>query len=150
MPNVDRTFDYNHPRLDNGQYNKASIIHYMNFDRFESLEHLDEGTFTLMFHRIYTDVYLDTPEILNNKKDRLNLFQLLFDWEEFYDIAYKQAIENSNIFDNFDHVDKDIKLLYTISDNHVGKILEQTMNVLQEDVKKEIRRLKMQKITDQK
>ena len=59
-----------HPNLDYDHFSEAVEIHLKQQDRFDELDFLDKGVCGLMFAKIYTEVYLDTPQILDDKPPR--------------------------------------------------------------------------------
>lgn len=104
----------------------------------------DDDTLDLIFpaiRRVWGKIFVDPPQILKEKK--LELFQLLFDIDDFinYLLDIMPKVKTSLI--EFDKLDRTAETLILIVDNYIAGLLEATRN--REDIQQEIRDLRISK-----
>lgn len=120
-------------------------LHLFEIDAFSgSFYPEDDDTLDLIFpaiRRVWGKVFSDPPQILKEKK--LELFQLLFDIDDFvgYLIEIMPKVKTSLI--EFDKLDRTAETLVLIVDNYIAGLLEATRN--REDIQMEIRDLRIVK-----
>jgi hypothetical protein len=83
--------------------------------------------------RVYSLMFIDTPPIFSNDPDRLELFKLSFDLDEFVKYLHDIVIDKSDVLDFFENLDVRSEFLMLVVQNYVsGKIkLTRTNNVKQ-------------------
>jgi len=104
----------------------------------------DDDTLDLIFpaiRRVWGKVFVDPPQILKEKK--LELFQLLFDIDDFIDYLLDIIPKVKTSLIEFDKLDRTSETLILIVDNYIAGLLEATRN--REDIQMEIRNLRISK-----
>lgn len=104
----------------------------------------DDDTLDLIFpaiRRVWGKVFVDPPQILKDKK--LELFQLLFDIDDFIDYLLDIIPKVKTSLIEFDKLDRTSETLILIVDNYITGLLEATRN--REDIQQEIRDLRISK-----
>ncbi len=120
-------------------------LHLFEIDDFFGSFYLeDDDTLDLIFpaiRRVWGKIFVDPPQILKEKK--LELFQLLFDIDDFinYLLDIMPKVKTSLI--EFDKLDRTAETLILIVDNYIAGLLESTRN--REDIQQEIRDLRISK-----
>ena len=120
-------------------------LHLFESDEFSgSFYPEDDDTLDLIFpaiSRVWGKVFVDPPKLLKDKK--LELFQLLFDIDDFvgYLIEIMPKVKTSLI--EFDKLDRTAETLVLIVDNYIAGLLEATRN--RDDIQMEIRDLRIGK-----
>ena len=93
--------------------------------------------------RVYVKVYQEPPTIL--KGDKLQLYFLLFDIDEFLNYLLIIIQESRKSLEPFKHLDRTIETITLIVDNHIADLFDRSYN-FDGDVQQEIRDLKLKKI----
>lgn len=93
--------------------------------------------------RVFVKVYQDPPTIL--KGDKLQLYFLLFDIDEFLNYLLIIIQESKKSLEPFTHLDRTIETITLIVDNFIAKNFSLAYNCI--DIKQEIRDLKIKKIS---
>jgi hypothetical protein len=104
----------------------------------------DDDTLDLIFpaiRRVWGKVFVDPPQILKEKK--LELFQLLFDIDDFVDYLIEIIPKVKTSLIEFDKLDRTAETLVLIVDNYIAGLLEATRN--RDDIQMEIRDLRISK-----
>jgi len=104
----------------------------------------DDDTLDLVFpaiRRVWGKVFVDPPQILKEKK--LELFQLLFDIDDFIDYLLDIMPKVKTSLIEFDKLDRTAETLVLIVDNYIAGLLEATRN--RDDIQMEIRDLRISK-----
>lgn len=104
----------------------------------------DDDTLDLIFptiRRVWGKIFVDPPQILKDKK--LELFQLLFDIDDFIDYLVDIIPKVKTSLIEFDKLDRVAETLVLIVDNYIAGLLEATRN--REDIQQEIRDLRISK-----
>ena len=104
----------------------------------------DDKTLDLIFpaiRRAWAKVFVDPPALLKDKK--LELFQLLFDIDEFIEYLLEIMPKVKNSLIEFDSLDRTSETLVLIVDNYIAELLDATRNV--EDIQTQIRDLRIKK-----
>lgn len=119
---------------------------FKEFDNFFLYKDEDEVILLILptIRRIYHRIYICPPPILNNKKDKLELYQNMFIVSEFSDFLIKMIKENKKTLSNFKNIDKTIELLNLILEDYVSYLLN--ISLTTDDVKPKLRELKIKKI----
>lgn len=113
----------------------------------ESLYDGEEETGDLILpsvRRVFGKVFIQPPQILD--KDRLDLFRLYFNIDEFLDYLIETLKKTKNVLKEFPYLDQTSETLTLIVDNYIAELLHKTTNC--DDRKQEIRDLKINKITN--
>lgn len=110
------------------------------FSDFDS----DSLTYVLpSIRRVYSLMFIDIPPIFNNDPDRLELFKLSFDLDEFVKYLHDIVIDKSDVLDFFENLDVRSEFLMLVVQNYVsGKIKLTRTN----DVKFLLREFKLKKL----
>ena len=120
-------------------------LHLFESDEFsDSFYPEDDDTPDLVFpaiRRVWGKVFVDPPKILKDKK--LELFQLLFDIDDFVDYLIKIMPKVKTSLIEFDKLDRTAETLVLIVDNYIAGLLEVTRN--RDDIQQEIRDLRISK-----
>lgn len=120
-------------------------LHLFETDDFSgSFYPEDDDTLDLIFpaiRRVWGKVFVDPPKILKDKK--LELFQLLFDIDDFVDYLIEIIPKVKTSLIEFDKLDRTAETLVLIVDNYIACLLEATRN--REDIQMEIRDLRIHK-----
>lgn len=104
----------------------------------------DDDTLDLIFpaiRRVWGKVFVEPPSILKDKK--LELFQLLFDIDDFVDYLIQIIPKVKTSLIEFDKLDRTAETLVLIVDNYIAGLLEATRN--RNDIQMEIRDLRIKK-----
>jgi hypothetical protein len=104
----------------------------------------DDDTLDLVFpaiRRVWGKIFVDPPQILKDKK--LELFQLLFDIDDFIDYLIEIMPKVKTSLIEFDKLDRTAETLVLIVDNYIAGLLEATRN--RDDIQMEIRDLRISK-----
>jgi hypothetical protein len=104
----------------------------------------DDDTLDLIFpaiRRVWGKVFVEPPSILKDKK--LELFQLLFDIDDFVDYLIQIIPKVKTSLIEFDKLDRTAETLVLIVDNYIAGLLEATRN--RNDIQMEIRDLRISK-----
>lgn len=121
-------------------------------DKFKEFENFflykDEDEVILLIlptvRRIFQKIYVCPPPILNNKYEKLDLYQNMFVASEFSDFLIKMIKENRKTLSKFKNIDKTIELLNLIIEDYVSYLLD--ISLTTDDVKQKLRELKLKKI----
>ena len=120
-------------------------LHLFEIDDFFGSFYLeDDDTLDLIFpaiRRVWGKIFVDPPQILKEKK--LELFQLLFDIDDFIDYLLDIMPKVKTSLIEFDKLDRTAETLILIVDNYIAGLLEATRN--REDIQQEIRDLRINK-----
>lgn len=117
------------------------------FDREEfsgSFYEDDDETLDLILpaiRRVWGKVFVDPPTMLKEKK--LELFQLLFDIDDFIDYLLEIMPKVKTSLTEFDKLDRAAETLALIVDNYIAGLFDATRN--REDMNTEIRDLRISK-----
>ena len=122
------------------------IEKFREFENYFLYEQEDEVILLVLptIRRIYQRIYISPPPILQSKIEKLLLYQNMFLIEDFSEFFIKMVRENKDSLSNFKNIDKTIELLNLITEDFISYLLEISLNT--EDVKKELRELKIKKI----
>lgn len=93
--------------------------------------------------RVFVKVYQDPPTIL--KGDKLQLYFLLFDIDNFLTYLLIIIQESRKSLEPFTHLDRTIETITLIVDNHIADLFDRAYN-FDGDIQQEIRDLKLKKI----
>jgi hypothetical protein len=120
-------------------------LHLFEIDDFSgSFYPEDDDTLDLIFpaiRRVWGKVFVDPPKLL--KENKLELFQLLFDIDDFVDYLIKIMPKVKTSLIEFDKLDRTAETLVLIVDNYIAGLLEATRN--RDDIQMEIRDLRISK-----
>ncbi len=120
-------------------------LHLFETDDFSgSFYPEDDDTLDLIFpaiRRVWGKVFVEPPSILKDKK--LELFQLLFDIDDFVDYLIQIIPKVKTSLIEFDKLDRTAETLVLIVDNYIAGLLEATRN--RNDIQMEIRDLRISK-----
>jgi len=120
-------------------------LHLFDGDDFSgSFYEGDDKTLDLIlpaFRRVWGKVFVDPPRLLKGKK--LELFQLLFDIDDFVDYLMRIIPKVKNSLAEFDKLDRTAETLSLIADNYIAGLLERIRN--SNDTQMEIRDLIIRK-----
>jgi hypothetical protein len=120
-------------------------LHLFEIDEFSgSFYPEDDDTLDLIFpaiRRVWGKVFIDPPQLLKDKK--LELFQLLFDIDDFVDYLIEIMPKVKTSLIEFDKLDRTAETLVLIVDNYIAGLLETTRN--RDDIQMEIRDLRISK-----
>lgn len=120
-------------------------LHLFETDDFSgSFYPEDDDTLDLVFpaiRRVWGKVFVDPPQILKEKK--LELFQLLFDIDDFINYLLDIIPKVKTSLIEFDKLDRTAETLVLIVDNYIAGLLDSTRN--RDDIQQEIRDLKIGK-----
>ena len=120
-------------------------LHLFEIDDFSgSFYPEDDDTLDLIFpaiRRVWGKVFVDPPKLL--KENKLELFQLLFDIDNFVDYLIKIMPKVKTSLIEFDKLDRTAETLVLIVDNYIAGLLEATRN--RDDIQMEIRDLRISK-----
>ena len=120
-------------------------LHLFEIDDFSGSFYLeDDDTLDLIFpaiRRVWGKIFVDPPQILKEKK--LELFQLLFDIDDFINYLLDIIPKVKTSLIEFDKLDRTAETLILIVDNYIAGLLEVTRN--REDIQQEIRDLRISK-----
>lgn len=94
--------------------------------------------------RVFGKVFIQPPQILD--KERLELFRLYFNIDEFLYYLIEALKKSKNILKDFPYLDQTKETLSLIVDNYIAELLHRTTHC--EDRSQEVRELKIKKITN--
>lgn len=134
--------------FDRNHFLEVSKVFLDNVNMFDEYGEDISKLISVMFARIYDEVYISTPQRFNKNEHQLEYYKLSFDLAEFLKTAHKEIGENRNMFENFEFVDKDLKLLYTITDNYIGMLVQKVLDIDLYDIESELRDLKLKKLIE--
>lgn len=98
--------------------------------------------------RAFGKVYVNPPSIFTSREsnDRLELFRLLFDIDEFLDYLAFQIINCKGVLKEFTYLDRTVETLTLIVDNWISKLVKQVLET--EDIKVDIRDMKIKRMVN--
>lgn len=135
------------------EYVIVNKLHLFNNDKFKSLSYDDEDDIQELIlpviKRAWGKVFVDTPQLFNSSlpdDNRLELYQLSFDIDEFIDYLIDIFDKAKNCLNIFENLDKTKETLSLIVDNYIAGLV---LSVLKsDDIKIDIRDFKIKKITN--
>ena len=120
------------------------------FDRYDFMGALYDGendTIELILPTIrlvWSKFFVNYPSIFQSKLDKLELYQLMFNIDEFIDYLIDMFIKSKSLLLNFENLDRTSETLTLIVNNYVAMIVKRALE--SKDVKREIRDIKINKI----
>lgn len=124
--------------------NKISIF---DIDDFKSPLYEDEDDYLDLilpaFRRVWGAVYVQPPPLFKSD-ERLELYRLNFDIDEFLDYLKESFIESKGCLDYFEHMDRTPKHLELIVDNYISLLVKRVLDC--KDFVEESRMLKLKKL----
>lgn len=93
--------------------------------------------------RVYSKFFINPPGLLNN--ERLDLYRLQFNLQEFLMFLKDKFIENQKSLDNFKFLDTNSEILTLIVEEYVASKISYVASVKMSNVKEEIRDIKISK-----
>jgi hypothetical protein len=93
--------------------------------------------------RVYSKFFINPPGLLNN--ERLDLYRLQFNLEEFLIFLKDKFIENQKSLDNFKYLDTNSEILTLIVEDYVASKIAYIASVKMSTIKEEIRDIKISK-----
>jgi hypothetical protein len=93
--------------------------------------------------RVYSKFFINLPGLFNN--ERLNLFKLQFNLEEFLLLLKEKFIKNKEVLNNFEYLDKNTEILTLIVDEYVASKVSYVSSINTTKIKEEIRDIKINK-----
>ena len=93
--------------------------------------------------RAYSKFFINPPGLLNN--ERLDLYRLQFNLQEFLMFLKDKFIENQKSLDNFKFLDTNSEILTLIVEEYVASKISYVASVKMSNVKEEIRDIKISK-----
>lgn len=122
-------------------------IHIFDIEEFKSQLYEDEDDYLDLilptFRRVWGRVYTQPPPLFKSDQ-RLELFRLNFDIDEFLDYLKESFIESRGCLDYFQHMDRTPKHLELIVDNYISLLVKRVLDC--EDFIEESRMLKLKKL----
>ena len=120
-----------------------------NNEEFKGCLYDDDETETLdlilpSVRRVWAKVYITPPSLLRD--NRLELFQLYFDIDEFLDYLIDMLKKTKSSLIHFDKLDRTVETLTLIVDNYIAHLVEKTKEC--NDIDKEIASIKLQRERD--
>jgi hypothetical protein len=94
--------------------------------------------------RVWAKIYTTPPSLLRD--NRLELFQLYFDIDEFLDYLIDMLKKTKSSLIYFDKLDRTVETLTLIVDNYIAHLVEKTKEC--NDIDKEIASIKLQRERD--
>ena len=94
--------------------------------------------------RVWAKIYITPPSLL--KDNRLELFQLYFDIDDFLDYLIDMLKKTKSSLIHFDKLDRTVETLTLIVDNYIAHLVEKTKEC--NDIEKEISSIKLQRERD--
>ena len=122
-------------------------IHIFNIEEFKSQLYKDEDDYLDLilptFRRVWGRVYTQPPPLFKSDQ-RLELYRLNFDIDEFLDYLKISFIESKGCLNYFEHIDRTPKHLELIVDNYISLLVKRVLDC--EDFVEESRMLKLKKL----
>jgi hypothetical protein len=122
-------------------------IQMFNIEEFKSQLYEDEDDYLDLilptFRRVWGGVYTQPPPIFKSDQ-RLELYRLNFDIDEFLDYLKVSFIKSKGCLDYFEHMDRTPKHLELIVDNYISLLVKKVLDC--EDYVEEVRMLKLKKL----
>lgn len=123
-------------------------FHIFNIEEFKSQLYKDEDDYMDLilptFRRVWGGVYTQPPPLFKSDQ-RLELYRLNFDIDEFLDYLKTSFIESKGCLNYFEHLDRTPKHLELIVDNYISLLVERVLSC--KDYVEETRELKLKKLT---
>ena len=94
--------------------------------------------------RVFGKIFITPPTILTN--DRLQLFQLSFNIDNFLDYLVEMFQKTKMALVEFKFLDREAETLSLLVDNYIAGLIYEMSQV--DDIKSEIRHLKIKKVTN--
>jgi hypothetical protein len=94
--------------------------------------------------RVYSKFFINPPGLLINN-ERLDLYKLQFNLEEFLIFLKDKFIENQKSLDNFKYLDTNSEILTLIVEDYVASKIAYIASVKMSTIKEEIRDIKISK-----
>lgn len=97
--------------------------------------------------RAWSMIFINPPSLftLNDRYNRIELFKLLWDIDEFIDYVLDILPKVKHSLDNFENLDRSSQTLELIVQNYINGLIEKCRNKGPEQIKVEIRDLKIKK-----
>lgn len=145
--------------LCNGIKNTSEFIDAVNYIIENKIENINddflydsEESFVDLilpsFRRAWGKVYIDPPTLFISdskiKKERLELFQSLFNIDDFIDYLLEMLNKTKNCLSEFTHLDRTIEHITLIVDNYIAKLVNMVNESI--DIKGDIREARLKKI----
>lgn len=122
-------------------------INVFNIEEFKSQLYEDEDDYLDLilptFRRVWGRVYTQPPPLFKSDQ-RLELYRLNFDIDEFLDYLKISFIESKGCLNYFEHIDRTPKHLELIVDNYISLLVKRVLDC--EDFVEESRMLKLKKL----
>jgi hypothetical protein len=122
-------------------------IHIFNIEEFKSKLHEDEDDYIDLilptFRRVWGRVYTQPPPLFKSDQ-RLELYRLNFDIDEFLNYLKISFIESKGCLNYFEHIDRTPKHLELIVDNYISFLVKKVLD--RENFVEESRMLKLKKL----
>lgn len=122
-------------------------VHIFNIEEFKSQLYEDEDDYLDLilptFRRVWGRVYTQPPPLFKSDQ-RLELYRLNFDIDEFLDYLKISFIESKGCLNYFEHIDRTPKHLELIVDNYISLLVKRVLDC--EDFVEESRMLKLKKL----
>ena len=114
---------------------------------FESIYEDEDNILDLVlpsFRRVWGNIYIKPPTLFKNDQ-RLEIFILSFDIDEFLNYLKDVFIKTKGCLADFEYIDRTINHLQLIVDNYIALLVKKVLDC--KDIKEEIRDLKIKKVT---
>jgi hypothetical protein len=114
---------------------------------FESIYEDEDDILDLVlpsFRRVWGNIYIKPPTLFKNDQ-RLEMFILSFDIDEFLGYLKDMFIKTKGCLTDFEYIDRTPNHLQLIVDNYIAFLVKKVLDC--KDIKEEIRDLKIKKIT---
>jgi hypothetical protein len=114
---------------------------------FESIYEDEDNILDLVlpsFRRVWGNIYIKPPTLFKNDQ-RLEIFILSFDIDEFLNYLKDVFIKTKGCLTDFEYIDRTINHLQLIVDNYIALLVKKVLDC--KDIKEEIRDLKIKKVT---
>jgi hypothetical protein len=98
------------------------------------------------FRRVWGKVYSDTPTLFKKRPGdlRLDLYQQLFNIDEFLDYLKEIFLKVKYSLKEFDNLDRTIETITLIVDNYIAGLVQKVLD--SDDIGRDIRQAKLNKI----
>lgn len=93
--------------------------------------------------KVYSKFFINPPSLLN--EDRLVLYKLQFNLQEFLIYLKDKFIKNLNCLDDFEYLDRISEILTLIVDEYVASKISYITSIKMSNIKEEIRDIKLSK-----